>query len=211
MLQGPADHRGRRVVDDQRHAQLLADLRDLADGEDVQLRIGQGLGVVGTCLRVRCAPERLRVRRIDETHLDTHGPEGVREQVPGAAVEIGRADDVVAGLGNVLDRDRGRSLARAHEKGRGATLDRRHAFLERAAGRIHDPGIDVAHLLQTEQPLGVGRVRELVRRRLIDRDRDRTGRRVRAVSGVQRQGLRVLGLGHRLCSLLTRVECRIGV
>jgi hypothetical protein len=39
--------------------------------------------------------------------------EGVREQVPGAAVEIGGTDEIVAGLAEVLDREGRCRLARA--------------------------------------------------------------------------------------------------
>ena len=47
MVQRLAEHRRGGVVHDQRHAQVAADSGDLRDREDLQLGIGQGLGVIG--------------------------------------------------------------------------------------------------------------------------------------------------------------------
>src|SRR3546814_2635436 len=58
--------------------------------------IRQGLGVVGAGTRVGRLAEVLRIAGIDEADLNTHGPERVGEEVPGAAVEAAGADDVVA-------------------------------------------------------------------------------------------------------------------
>src|SRR3546814_1813467 len=43
VVERTADHRRGGVVDDERHAQLVADGGDFADREDLQLRIGQRL------------------------------------------------------------------------------------------------------------------------------------------------------------------------
>ena len=53
VVERPADHRRRRVVHDQRHAELAPDRRHLADREYGELRVGQGLGVVGAGARRR--------------------------------------------------------------------------------------------------------------------------------------------------------------
>ena len=203
VIERPADHRRRRVVDDQRHAELLADGRNLGDREDVQLRIGQGLRIVGPGPFVGRAAERLGILGIDEAHLDAHGLEGVGEEIPGAAVEVGRADDVVAGLGDVLDRDRGRGLAGAHRQGGGAAFHGRDALLEHIAGRVHDPGVDIAELFQGEEVDGVFGAVELIGGGLVDRHGDRAGGRVGAVAGMQGDGFRIGGIDHECTSSLS--------
>ena len=42
------------------------------------------------------------VGRIDEAALNAHGAHGVLEQIPGAAIDVGRADEIVAGVTDVL-------------------------------------------------------------------------------------------------------------
>ena len=127
MLERPRDQRRRGVVDDQRHAERAADVGDFADREDVQLRIGQDLRVIGAGLGVGGAAERLGIARIDEAHLDAELLQRLREQRPRAAVEIGRRDDVVAGLGEVEHRiGRGR-LPRGDRERRSAAFERRDA------------------------------------------------------------------------------------
>ena len=174
------------------------DLRRLADGEHVEFRVGQGLGVEGAGPVVDGAAEVLRVRRVDEADLDPLVAQRVGEQVPGAAVKVGGADHVVAGVGDVLERERARRLPRRERERRRPALERRHALLERVLGRVHDPRVDVAELLEREQVRRVPGVAELVRGGLVDRHRDRTRVRVAAVPCVQDDGLRmkVAWAGH---------------
>ena len=101
-----------------------------------------------------------------------------------AAVERRLGDDVVAGL---EEREEGRRLGGepARERDRAhAALERRDALLERRGGRVHDPRVGVAVLLQVEvrgRRLGV---LEDVARRLEDRHRARAGVRVGPLAGV---------------------------
>ena len=191
MLERPRDQRRRRVVGDQRNAKRAADVGDLADRKDVQLRIGEDLGVIGARLRVGRAAERLGIARIDEAGLDAELLQRLREQRPRAAVEIGRGDDVVAGLSEVQHRIGGGRLPRGDRERRGAAFERRDARLERVPGRVLDAGIDVAELFKREEPRGVPGVLKLVGGRLVDRHRDRAADRVGAIgAAVQRQGLR---------------------
>ena len=191
VLQRPADDRRRGVVDDQRHAQTPAALGDLADRKDVQLRVRQRLRVPAARARVGGAGERLGIGRIDEADLDAERAQRVHEQVPGPAVEVGRTDEIVSGAAEVEDAERRRGLPRrAGERGR-AALQRGEALLQSVAGRVHDAGVDVAEFAQGEQVLRVLRVLELIGGRLVDRHRDRAGRRVAAVPAVQHDRLRV--------------------
>ena len=99
--------------------------------------------------------EGLGIGRIGEAHGDAHGGQRVGEQVPGAAVEIGRAHDVVARPAQVLDRQHRRRLPGADGQCRHAALERGDPLLQHIAGRVHDARIDVAEVLEREQ---VGRV-----------------------------------------------------
>jgi hypothetical protein len=101
VLEGPGDQRRSRVVGDQRNAKGAADVGDLADREHVELRIGEDLRVISARLRVGRAAERLGIAWIDEAGLDAELLERLREQRPRAAVEIGRRNNVVAGLSEI--------------------------------------------------------------------------------------------------------------
>ena len=199
VVEGPAQHRCRGVVHDQRDAQLAAGLGHLLDGEDLELGIGQGLGVDRPGLLVGRLGEVLGIGGVDEAHLDAHGAERVGKQVPGAAVEIGRADDVVAGVGDILDGDHAGRLARAHRQGRDAAFQRRHAVFQHGAGRVHDAAVDVAQLLQGEKVAGVLGVAELIGRGLVDGYRDGARFGVETVPGMQHHGLGI-------CEIVSHVE-----
>ena len=79
MVERAHQQRRGRVVHDQRDAEAPADRGDLADREYLELRIRQGLGVVGPGAVVGRAGERLGVGRVDEAHLDALVAEGVGE------------------------------------------------------------------------------------------------------------------------------------
>ncbi len=192
VIERPGEDRRGGVVHDQRNAEPTADRRHFRDREDDQLRVGQRLGVIGAGAVVGRAGEILRVVRIDEADLDALVLQRVGEQVPGAAVEVGRGDDVVAGPREVLQRE-GRSRLPARQRQRAdAALERGDALLEHVVGRVHDAGVDVAELLQREQVRRVLGALELIRGRLIDRHRDRAGRRIGAPAGMQGEGFRLL-------------------
>ena len=71
---------------------------------------------------------------------------------------------------------------------RNRILERRDALLQHVGRRVHDAGVDVAELLESEKVRGVLGIPELVARRLVDRDGAGTGGRVGFLAGVQ--GLR---------------------
>src|SRR3546814_10089325 len=64
-------------------------------------------------------------------------------------------------------------------------------LLQHIAGRIHDPRVYVAELLQREEVRRVSGVVELEGGRLVDRHGNGAGVRVAAVARVQRDGFRV--------------------
>ena len=153
-----ADEEGRRdgVVDDERHAVLVGEGGDGLDVEDLGLRVGdrlaeEQLGVGAD----RGAPRVDRGRVLDEAHLDAEARQRVLQQVEGAAVERGGGDDVVARLGDVEHGERLGRLARGDEQGADAALERGDALLDDVGRRVHQPGVDVAELLEPEEVCGV--------------------------------------------------------
>ncbi len=165
-----------------------ADVGDLADRERDQLWVGKRLRIIGAGARVGCFREVLRIGGIDEAHFDPLVLQRVGEEIPGPAIEIGRGDDIVAHLGEVLQGEgRGRLPARQSQR-RDPAFERRDALFEHIVGRVHDAGVDVAELLQRKQVGGVLGALELVRGRLIDRHGDRAGGRIGAPASVQRKG-----------------------
>ena len=74
-------------------------------------------------------------------------------------------------------------------QGGDAAFEGRDALLEHAGGRVHDPGVDVAELLEPEQAGRVRGVVEDVAGRRVDRHGAGVGRRVRLLAGVEGEGL----------------------
>src|ERR1700722_7500618 len=112
VIERTRDQRRRRIVDDQRYAKAAPDRGDLGDREHHQFRIGQRFGVIGAGAGVGGAAEILGVARVDETHFNALVLQRIGEQVPGAAVKIGRGNDIVAGARQILDRKSGSRLPR---------------------------------------------------------------------------------------------------
>jgi len=151
MVERPGQDRRCGIVHDQRNAERPADLRHLADREDDQLGVRQRLGVIGAGAIVGGAAEILRIGRVDEADLDALLAQRIGEQVPGAAIKVGRAHHIVARHRQVLQRQRrGRLAGRYRQRGDPA-LQRRQPLLQHVARRVHDPGIEIAQLLQREQ------------------------------------------------------------
>src|SRR6202034_1546949 len=90
VLERPGDQRSGGVVGDQRDAKRPADVGNLFDWNDVELRVGEALGVIRARLRVRRAAECFWIARVDEAGLDAKLLQRLREQRPCAAVKIGR-------------------------------------------------------------------------------------------------------------------------
>jgi hypothetical protein len=179
-----------RVVDDERHADLVGDGGDRLDVEDVLLRVGDGLAEERLGVGAgRGAPGLGVVRVLDEADLDAEPGQAVVEEVVRAAVEAGAGHDVVARLGDVEDRQRLRGLAARHEQCADAAFEAREALLHDVVRGVHQAGVDVAELLQPEEGGGVVGVLEDVRRRLVDRQRAGAGDGVRCLAGMDLTGL----------------------
>src|SRR5665648_62145 len=135
--------RRHRVVDDQRDADLVRDPSDRLDVEDVGLRVGDGLAEEQLGVGLDGVPPGLWVVRVgDERRRDPELGQGVVQQVVGAAVQAGAGHDVVAGLGDVQEREGLRGLAGGDQQGADAALEGGDAVLHHLLGGVADPGID---------------------------------------------------------------------
>ena len=202
MIQRPAEQRGGGVVHDQRDSELTANGGDLGDREDLELRVRQGLGVVGPRAVVGCAAEGFRVGWVDEANLDPLILQRVGKEIPGAAIEGGRADDVVARPRQVLHRIGRRRLTRGDRQCADAPLKGGDALFQHIGRGVHDSGVDVAQLGQREERGGMAGVAELVGRGLMDRHRHRAGGGIGPPAGVNDEGFRVKrDVGHGGSSL----------
>ena len=141
-----AEDRSREgVVDDERHAVLVGDLRELGDVENaaggVRHRLAEdalGVGAEGLL-------DLLLARvGVDEGELDAELLQRDREEVEGAAVDLRRGDDVVAGVAEVEDRESRRGLAGRGENRGDAALERGDLLSHHVVGRVRKAGVEVA-------------------------------------------------------------------
>ncbi len=125
--------------------ELAADLGHFGDREHFELRVGQCLGVIAARPVVGRAAEVLGIGRIDKANLHAHRlHHRVEEEVPGAAVKVGRADEIVARLADVLHREQRCGLTRGERQRGDTAFERGNALLEHRSGRVHDAGVDIA-------------------------------------------------------------------
>ncbi len=88
VLDWAAEIGGReRVVNDQRHPRLVSDVGDIADADDVELWVTDGLDVERLGAIGNGVAEVVEIRRIDEGRLDPVARQRDREQVVRAPVE----------------------------------------------------------------------------------------------------------------------------
>ncbi len=188
---------GDGVVDDQRHTVLVRDTRDTGGVQHVDLGVGDRFGEERFGVRPHRAAPRLQVVGIGhEADVDTQFGQRIVEQVVGAAVEPRAGDNVVAGAGQVQDRERLGGLTGRQEQGGHTALQRGDPLFDDVGGRVADPGVDVAFNLQSEQGRGVCGVVEGVGRGLVDRQGAGFGERVRLLAGVDLFGLERPVLGR---------------
>ena len=190
VLNGAEQVRRRHgIVDDQRYTMPVRDRGDGRDVGDVALGIAEGLDEHRLGLRVDQRLEGLRPAIVGEARLDAVLRQRVREQVVGAAIQCAGRDDVVAGLGDRQDRVGHGGLAGRQRQGGNAAFEGRDALFQHVLGGIHDAAVDIARHLEVEQVRAVLRAVEGEGHGLVDRHRDRPGRRLRRVAAVHRNGL----------------------
>ena len=152
-LKGTAHH-GRRecVVDHQRYAVVVRGLGKALNIEHGKGGVGDrlakdklGVGLEG-CLEllVGAVGSNERAGQAHTTH-------GVSQQVVGTAVDGGARDHVIAGAGNVKDREEVRGHARAREHRCGAALHLADLGGNQIARGVLQTAVEIARLLQVKQ------------------------------------------------------------
>ena len=199
MLDRPAEVGGReRVVDDQRQARLVGDLRHRRDVDHDAARIGEVLDEDRLAFRRQRAAEILRLGRIDEMAGPAELLERKAELGERAAIEVARGDELVAGLHQGEEGEELRRVARRRRDRRPAAFERGDPLLQHRDGRVGEPRIDVAEIVQIEERGGVVDVVEHIGRRLVDRGRARAGGRIGRGAGMDRAGLEAISeIGRR--------------
>ncbi len=189
-VERPAQIRRReRVVDQQRNAGGMGDIRDLRNVEHFQARIADGLADHEPGICSDGGADTVEVARLDEGGGDAEAWQRVGQEIDGAAVERRRSDDVIAGTQKRGDGEMHRRHAARGADGTDAVLQRRQPLLQHRGRRIGNARVDVAGALQIEQPGGMVGVVEHVGRCLIDRDRPCPGDWIGVLSRMQAQGL----------------------
>ena len=155
---------------------------------DIVLRIADRLDIEGLRLRPDRLLERSEIVRRHEVHLDAEPRERVLEQVVRAAVEVIGRHDLVAGLGDVEQRDRDRRLATRGRERTDTTVELREPLFEHIRRRVHQPRVDVPELLEREQVRRVLAALELIGGGLMDRHRARARGRVGHLAAVEGDG-----------------------
>ena len=175
VLDGAQEVRRRKgVVDDDGDALRVCRLGDGLDVHEVGVRVADGLDEDAFRVRTDGIGEPLCARlRLDKGHVDAPVLCRVREEVVGAAIDGLLRDDVVARMGECLDRRRDRRCARGKGECRRAALECRDALFKDVLRRIHQASVDVARILECKAVGSVLRIVEDVRGRLIDRHRTR--------------------------------------
>ena len=203
------ERRREHIVDRERRARIVRDLRHLGDVDHVEVRIGRAFEKERLGVRPhRVAPLR-EVRAVDQRRGDAIARQEILHHVAARAEQLLRRDHMIARLHLAEQRNRHRRHAGRGRARRFGALERRHARLEHRDRRIGEARILVARLLVLEAPLGL-------RGRLVDialRQEQRLGGL--AEFGAQDAGLNETCLGpvvrrRHVCLLATNKKPGLG-
>ena len=198
VVEGPAQiGRGHGVIDDQRHAGLMRDLRDGLDIDDHAARIGQAFDEDRLHLRRHRRAEILRVGGIDKDRVPAELLEAARELRNRSAIELAGGQEFVARLHEGEEGQHLRGMAGGNAGGAAPAFQAGDAFLQHRNRRVGQARIDVAEGLQVEQRGGMIHIVEHIGRGLVDRRGARARCRVGSGAGMHRERVETgLGVGH---------------
>jgi hypothetical protein len=161
--------RGEGVVHDQRDAVRVRQLRQPLDVQYRAFRVADGLAVQGTRLGCNRTLPCFEIAGVDELDRHAYLFESMRELGGRAAVEVRGTYYLVARLQQRVEGQKLRRHAAGSRHRACAPLQTRHPLLKNSGGRVHNPRVDVAVLLEFEQLRGVVGVVEHKRGGLINR------------------------------------------
>ena len=196
VLDGLAEvGRGEGGVDDEGQAMGVGDAGDRFQVGNLAGGVGDGLAEDGAGFVVNRIGKSLRILGIDKFDGDPEGREDVVELGVAAAVKVAGGDDVVASLGEVDDgvEDGGGTGSEGEATHFRSAFHEGNALFEDVVGRIHDPRIDVAQLLQGEEIGGVLRGVKDVGCGAVDGDAAGFGGGVRLMAAVKAKGFELHG------------------
>ena len=147
------DGRREGVVDHQRHAVRMGDLREALDIQHFHARVGKRFAEEELGLRTEAGVHFLiRGLVVHEGDVDAHLLQGNAQQVEGAAVDVVQAHDVVPRLADVQAGEEVRRLAGGGQDGAHAAFQGVDAGRDHVAGRVRQPRIEIARVLEVEEP-----------------------------------------------------------
>ena len=145
-IERAAEDRGReRVVDDQRYAVLVRDLRELGDVEHHAGRVCDGLTEYALGVRTeRLLYLRGGCIRIDEREFDSELLEGYRKEIERTAVYLRGGDHMVAGVADVEDGKCGRRLSGRGEDGCHSAFEGGDLLGHLVIGRVRKTRVEIS-------------------------------------------------------------------
>jgi hypothetical protein len=164
-----------RVVDDQRHAVAVRDLRQRLDIADIAGGIADGLGEHRLGVLVDQPLDRIGLVAVGKASFDTLARQHVTEQRMRGAVELGHGHDVAAIIGGIDERKMQRGLTGCDRKRADAAFELGNALFKNSSGRIGNPAVAKAFALEIEQRGAVIGAVERIGDGLVDRDGDGLG------------------------------------
>src|SRR5690606_35876082 len=166
---------GERVVDGDGHAARVGDLDQPRDVEDAEERVRRRLDPEQLRLGPEGGLDGVGVGEVEEGEGEAERLEHLRHEAEGAAVEVVRRDDVVAGAER-LEEGVGGGDAGGEGDAVGGPLERGEVALEGRPRGVRDAGVLVA-------VVDAGGLLD-VRAREVDRRHDGAGGGVRVLAGV---------------------------
>ena len=145
--------RGEHVVDHERRAGRMSDLRHLGDVDDLERRIGRAFEKERLGVRPHRIAPGVEIAAVDQRRGDAEARQIVLDHVAAGAEHRLGGDDVIAGL-ELADQRHGdgRHAGRGCARGFRA-FERRHAPLEHVDGRIGEARILIAGVFALEARL----------------------------------------------------------
>ena len=183
---------GDGIIDNQWQAGSMGNLRQGFKVIDIILGVTDGLSINRFGMLVDRGGHRTEIGSGHEFHRNPHPAEGMMEKVIGATIKGRRSNDIVTAAANIKNSQSNRRRTGCEGQRSDPAIQSGKALLKNVGGRIHQPRIDIPHLLESKEIGGVLRRMKDIRGGLIDRYGPRTGRRIGFLSGVQGQSSELL-------------------
>ena len=149
--------RGEHVVDHQRGAGRVRDLRHFGDVDDFERGIGRAFEKERLGVRPHGVFPGLEIAAVDQGRGDAEARQVILDDVAAGAEHGFRRHHVIAGLELADQRDGDRGHAGRGGARRFRAFERRHAALEHVDGRIGEARILIAGIFALEARLGLRR------------------------------------------------------